>query len=110
MMPVKLLVKASGHQSRAKPRQCSEKGSGQVQLPTQGPNTPFRPRKRTEPKPAMTGGTEKGRSISATKRERPLNRNFVTAQAAASPKMRLRGTMMAAIPMDSRIEFHVFST
>ena len=55
-------------------------------------------------RPAMTGETEKGRSISAIKRDRPLNRNFVTDHAAASPKTILRGITVAAIPVLSRIE------
>ena len=57
----------------------------------------------------MTGDTENGRSISAIKRARPLNRNFVTDHAAASPKTIFRGTTMAAMPMVSRIELQVFS-
>src|ERR1700730_18388544 len=82
MMPVKLLVKGSGHQSCAKPRQCSEKGSGQVQLEAHAPSTPLRPRIRTKMRPAMTGDTEKGRSLSAIKKARPLNQNLVTHQVA----------------------------
>src|SRR5207237_4907702 len=104
-----LLVKASGHQSRAKPRQCSEKRSGQVQFEAHTPSTPLRPSSRTKMRPAMTGDTEKGRSISPIKTERPLNRNFVTDHAAASPKTILRGTAMAAMPAVSRIELQVLS-
>src|ERR1700716_868337 len=81
MIPVKLLVKTSGHQSRAKPRHCSENGSAQVQLEAHAPSTPPRPSRRTKMRPAMTGDTEKGRAISAINKERPLNRNFVTDHA-----------------------------
>ena len=55
----------------------------------------------------MTGDTENGRSISAIKKERPLNRNFVTDHAAASPKTTLRGTTIAAMAAVSRIELQV---
>ena len=57
----------------------------------------------------MTGDTEKGRSINAINKERPLNRNFVTDHAAASPKTMLRGTTMAAMAAVSRTELQVFS-
>ena len=44
----------------------------------------------------MTGETAKGRSISDTNSDRPRNLNFVTSQAAETPKSVLSGTEMPA--------------
>src|SRR6185503_6468272 len=81
MTPMKCCPKASGHQcSELKPRQCREVGSGHFQLVAAG-NAPWAPNSSTKIRPAMTGETEKGRSITETKSERPLKRNLVIDHA-----------------------------
>ena len=47
-------------------------------------------------RPEITGETEKGRSISVFSRLLPVNSNLAMAHDAASPKIRLAGTAMAA--------------
>ena len=51
----------------------------------------------------MTGETEKGRSMSVISKFLPGNLNFAMAQAADRPKMRLRGTLTAAVIRVRRI-------
>jgi hypothetical protein len=93
--PVNSRAKASGTPF-SKPTQCSENRSGQVTFVAQSPKMPLRPSSSTKTRPATTGDTEKGRSISEVSRARPRKWNFVVAQAAATPKTMLSGTTMAA--------------
>src|SRR5688500_5552624 len=44
-------------------------------------NAPCAPNSNTKIKPAITGETENGKSITETSSDRPLNRNFVIDQA-----------------------------
>src|SRR6266702_1533236 len=53
--------------------------------------------------PAITGETEKGRSINVINRLLPRNSNLVIVHAAATPKTRLIGTAMAAVSKVSSI-------
>ena len=61
-----------------------------------GPSSPCRPKSSTKTRPAMTGETAKGRSISVTSALFPRNENFAMPHAAAIPKTTLTGTAMAA--------------
>ena len=45
-------------------------------------------------RPAITGDTENGRSISVSRRLRPRKSNFAMHHAAATPNTRLSGTAM----------------
>src|SRR6266536_2731529 len=54
-------------------------------------------------RPETTGETEKGKSISVTKKLLPTNSNFPMAQAAATPKIRFRGTAIPAAISVKRI-------
>ena len=63
---------------------------------SQGPNQPRAPNISTKDSPAMTGETEKGRSISAVSSRLPGKSNFAMHQAAASPPTRFTGTVIAA--------------
>ncbi len=47
-------------------------------------------------RPAMTGETAKGKSMSVINVLLPRNSNFAIAHAAATPKTRLKGTAIAA--------------
>ena len=60
------------------------------------PIQPCRPNTSTKIRPAITGLTENGRSISVSSTLLPLNSNLAIAQAAARPKSRLSGTTSAA--------------
>ena len=51
----------------------------------------------------MTGDTENGRSISVIRNCLPRKSNFAIAQAAATPKIVLTGTTIAAVVSVSRI-------
>ena len=51
----------------------------------------------------MTGETEKGRSISVSRKLLPGNSNLAIAQAAMTPKTRLTATEMKAVSSVSRI-------
>ena len=64
--------------------------------PSRGSRKPCSPKSTTNINPATTGETEKGKSISVTKRLLPGKENFAIDQAAARPKTRLAGTAMAA--------------
>src|SRR6185503_5756912 len=98
MIQMKCCPKASGHQcSELKRRQYSEVGSGHFQLVAAG-NAPWAPKSRTKIRPAMTGKTEKGRSMTETSSERPLKRNLVMDQAAAMPNRTFSGNTTAATP------------
>ena len=55
--------------------------------------SPWAPKMRTKMRPATTGEMEKGRSMRVMRRERPGKRKRAMAQAAASPKRTLRGTV-----------------
>src|SRR5690606_838810 len=54
--------------------------------------------------PAITGETEKGRSIRVTRYFLPRNSNRAIAQAAATPNTRFRGTAIAAAISVSHID------
>jgi hypothetical protein len=60
------------------------------------PNQPLLPNSRMKTRPAMTGDTANGRSISVTSALLPRNSNFAIAHAAATPKIMLSGTVIAA--------------
>jgi hypothetical protein len=60
------------------------------------PNQPCAPKTSTKTRPATTGETENGRSISVISICLPGNSNLAMAQAAATPKTRLSGTEIAA--------------
>ena len=51
----------------------------------------------------MTGDTENGRSISVIRNCLPRKSNFAIAQAAATPKIVLTGTTIAAVVSVRRI-------
>src|ERR1700677_1847426 len=53
--------------------------------------------------PEMTGETAKGRSIRVMRRLLPRKENFAIAQAAATPKITLAGTAIAAVSSVSRM-------
>ena len=61
---------------------------------SQLPSQPLAPYTSTSARPAITGDTENGRSMSVTSRLLPRKSNLVTAQAAASPKAALSGSEM----------------
>ena len=71
-----------------------------------GPNHPLAPNSNTHTKPAITGDTANGRSISEINNARPRNRNLVNAHAAASPKAVFNGTEIAAAVKVSRTADH----
>src|SRR6266571_6950115 len=54
-------------------------------------------------RPETTGETENGKSISVTRKLLPTKLNFPIAQAAATPKIRFRGTAMPAAISVKRI-------
>ena len=54
-------------------------------------------------RPATTGETAKGRSMRVVRMFLPGNSNLAMAQAAATPKVRLSGTAMAAMSKVSRM-------
>ncbi|KAG1157782.1 hypothetical protein G6F35_019181 [Rhizopus arrhizus] len=54
-------------------------------------------------RPATTGDTENGRSISVIRNCLPRNWNFVMAQAAATPNTRFTGKAIAATSSVRRI-------
>src|ERR1700730_9010445 len=60
------------------------------------PNRPCSPNSSTKTRPAMTGETENGRSISVMRIFLPQNSNFAMAQAAARPKALLSRTELNA--------------
>ena len=60
-----------------------------------GPNQPWRPNSCTKIRPATTGDTANGRSISVVSRRLPRKSNLVIAHAAAIPKTALAGTVNA---------------
>ena len=62
-----------------------------------GPNQPLAPKSSTHTRPAITGETANGRSMSESNNARPLKRCLVTAHAAAMPNKVLSGTAMAAV-------------
>ena len=68
-----------------------------------GRTSPAAPNSSTKIRPAITGETENGRSISVISRLLPRNSNLAIAQAAATPKTRLSGTAIAAASSVSRI-------
>jgi hypothetical protein len=51
----------------------------------------------------MTGETENGKSINVSKKLLPRNSNFAIAQEAATPKIKLAGTAIAAVINVKRI-------
>jgi len=59
------------------------------------PNSPCEPNNKINTKPAITGETAKGKSTIVSNRFFPLKLNFVSAHAAITPKIALRGTVMA---------------
>ena len=63
---------------------------------SQPPSAALTPNTSTSARPAITGETENGRSISVSSRLLPRKSNLVTAQATAMPKMALSGRAMAA--------------
>src|SRR6476469_2135991 len=69
-----------------------------------GPNQPWAPNNSTNTSPETTGETEKGSSISAISAVLPGKSNLAIAQAAATPKMVLSGTEMAATSRVSLID------
>ena len=58
---------------------------------------------RMKIRPATTGDTAKGRSISVISRLLPLNSNLAMAQAAATPNRMLKGSTASAMTMVSQI-------
>ena len=64
---------------------------------------PCAPNSSTKIMPEMTGETANGRSISVISRFLPRKSKRVIAHAAASPKITLSGTAMAAVSSVSRI-------
>ena len=68
-----------------------------------GPNQPCRPKSCTKIKPATTGDTANGKSMSAVSRRLPRKSNLVIAQAAAMPKTAFAGTVKAATMSVSQI-------
>ena len=62
-----------------------------------GPSRPWRPNNNTNTRPAITGDTENGRSISAIRMVLPRNSNLVIAHAATTPNTRLSETEIAAV-------------
>src|SRR4051812_7300742 len=54
------------------------------------------PKSTTNIRPATTGDTENGRSISVISSDFPRKLNFAMAHAAQIPKITFRGTLMAA--------------
>ena len=74
-----------------------------VVLGEPGPNQPCRPKISTKIRPAITGDTENGRSISVISTLLPRKSNLAIAQAAATPNTRLSGTAIAAVSSVSRI-------
>ena len=67
------------------------------------PNQPCAPNSSTSTRPAITGETANGRSISVTSRLLPRNSKRAMAQAAAMPNSVLAGTTIAAVSSVSRI-------
>ena len=63
---------------------------------------PWRPKSRMKIIPEITGETAKGRSMRVMRAFLPGKSNLAMAQAAARPKIRFRGTAMAAV---SRVSF-----
>ena len=63
---------------------------------SQPPNQPRAPNTSTKIRPAITGDTANGRSMSVSSRPLPRNSYLVIAQAAAVPNTVLSGTEMAA--------------
>ena len=61
-----------------------------------GPNKPCAPNSSTKTRPEITGLTENGRSISVIRKVLPRKSNLAIAQAAITPKTRLRPTEIAA--------------
>ena len=59
------------------------------------PKKPCKPKRTTNIKPATTGETENGRSMSVTRAGLPGNLNFAIAHAAAKPKRTFSGTLIA---------------
>src|SRR5438045_6143165 len=57
-------------------------------------------------RPATTGETENGRSMSVVSRDLPRNSNLAMAQAAATPNNTLSGTLMAATVRVRRMADH----
>jgi len=70
------------------------------------PNQPCAPNTSTNTRPATTGDTENGRSISEISTCLPRNSNLAMAQAATTPNTRFNGTAMAATSSVSRIADH----
>jgi len=70
--------------------------------PSQGPKVPWRPKSRMKIIPEITGETAKGRSMRVMRAFFPGKSNLAMAQAAPRPKIRFRGTAMAAV---SRVSF-----
>src|SRR5262245_25479208 len=63
---------------------------------TSGPTKPYAPKISTKIKPAMTGDTENGRSMSEFSTALPGKRNREIDQAAARPNVRLKATAQTA--------------
>ena len=74
-----------------------------VWLFSQGPKNPWSPNNTTNIKPATTGDTENGRSISVMRMGLPGNSNLAIAHAAANPNRTFSGTVMAATSSVRRI-------
>ena len=74
---------------------------------SQCPNQPWTPNSITSTRPATTGETANGRSISVMSRLLPRNSNFAMAQAAQMPNTVFTGTTIAAVSSVSRIEASV---
>ena len=70
---------------------------------SQAPKNPCEPKSSTKQRPATTGDTENGRSISVIRNALPRKSNLAIAQAAAMPKTALSGTATAAVIRVSRI-------
>jgi hypothetical protein len=63
---------------------------------SQPPMAELAPKRRMMQRPATTGDTEKGRSMSVRRNALPRQWYLVSTQAAATPKRALSGTPMAA--------------
>ena len=70
---------------------------------SQPPMAEFAPNSSTMHRPATTGLTLKGRSISVIRKALPRKSNLVTNQAAAMPKTAFSGTAIAVISRVRRI-------
>src|SRR5205085_1535405 len=61
-----------------------------------GPKNPCMPNRTMNIKPATTGDTENGRSMSVMSSDLPRNLNLAIAHAAARPNSTFNGTLIAA--------------